>query len=145
MRLDSIFLVGDPTRETLDGYNLEGRNILRPTEEVSDLTDEQVGQALAVIPTEYCQLNCWSCRSLWHSTFKFPMQTVKQQIYFAYCYYLHQVRANLIQKEWFRQKRNALQGKGPEPGPQPSRGGGDGCTHQSAHSHAQRGRNDKSN
>ena len=135
--LDSIFLVGEPTKETLDGYNLEGRNILRPTEEIPDLTDEQVGQAMAVIPADYWQLNCWSCRSLGHSTFTCPKLTVKQRIYFAYCYYLHQLRANPIQKEWFTQKRNALQGKGPEPGPRPSQGRGDSRAHKSAHSYAQ--------
>ena len=53
MRLESIFLVGVPTKETMDGYNLERRNILRPTEEAPDLTDELVGQALAFISAEY--------------------------------------------------------------------------------------------
>ena len=120
VRLDSIFLVGEPTKETLDGYSLEGRNILRPTKEIQDLTDEQ-GQALGVIPAEYWQLNCWSFRSLGQSTFMCTKLTVKQRI-FAYCYYLHQVRGNPILKELFTQKRNALQGKEPEPGPKSSQG-----------------------
>ena len=50
VRLESIFLVSKPTKETLEGYNLDGRNVLRPSEEIPDLTEEQVGQAMAVIP-----------------------------------------------------------------------------------------------
>lgn len=117
--LESIFMVNEATKKTLDGYNLDGRNILRPTEEIPDLTREQIGQAMAVIPADYWQLNCWSCRSSGHSTFTCPKLTIKQRIYFAYCYYLHQARSNPILKEWFNQKREALQGKGPEPGSRP--------------------------
>ena len=117
---------------------MDGRNVLRPTEEIPDLTDKQVGQAMAVIPADYWQLNCWSCRSPGHSTFTCPNLSVKQRIYFAYCYYLHQVRANPILKQWFQQKRSALQGKGPEPGPRPSQGREYNRTQRSAHPNAQR-------
>ena len=138
VRLNSIFLVGEPTEETLDGYNLEGHNILRPTKEVPDLTDELVCQALAVITAEYLQPNCWSCQSLRHSTFRCPKLPVTQRIYFAYCYCLHQVRAIPILQKWFTKKRNALQSKGSEPGPRPSQGRGNGRAHMFAHSYAQR-------
>ena len=63
---------------------------------------------------------------------------MKQRIYFAYCYYLHQVRANPILKQWFQQKRSALQGKGPEPGPRPSQGRDYNRAQRSAHPNAQR-------
>ena len=72
VRLDSIFLIGKPTKETLESYNLDGRNVLRPTEEIPDLTDEQVDQTMAVIPADYWQLNCWNYRSSGHSTFNCP-------------------------------------------------------------------------
>lgn len=121
-RLERILLVREPTKETLDDYNLEGRNGLRPTEEIPALTDEQVGQAMAIIPACYWQLNCLSCRSSGHSKFTCPKLSVKQRMYFAYCYYLQQVSANSILKQWFQQERNALQGKGPETGPPPSQG-----------------------
>ena len=80
VRLDSIFLIGELTKETLEGYNLDGRIVLRPTGEIPDLTDEQVGQAMAVTPADYWQLNCWSCRSSGHSIFTCPKLSVKQRI-----------------------------------------------------------------
>ena len=43
IRLDSIFLVGEPTTETQKGYKVDWRNVLRPIEEITDITDEQVG------------------------------------------------------------------------------------------------------
>ena len=138
VRLDSIFLIEGLTKETLEGYNLDGRNVLRPTDEIPELTDEQVGQAMAVIPADYWQLSCWSCRSSGHSTFTCPKLSVKQRIYFAYCYYLHQVLANPILKHWFWQKGNALQGKRPGPGPRPSQGSEYNCAQSSAHPNAQR-------
>ena len=137
-RLDSIFLIGEPTKETLEGYNLDGRNVLRPSEEIPNHTDEQVGQAMAVISADYWHLNCWSCRSSGHSTFTCPKLSVKQRIYFAYCYYLYQVRANPILKQWFQQKRSALQGNRPEPSPWPSQGRDYNHAQRSAHSNAQR-------
>ena len=138
VRLEIIFLIVEPTKETLEGYNFDGRNVLRPTEEITDLTNEQVGQAMAVIPADYWQLNCWSCRSSEHSTFTCPKLSAKQRIYFAYCYYLYQVRANPILKQWFQQKRSALQGKGPESCPRPSQGRDYNRAQRSAHPNAQR-------
>ena len=93
---------------------------------------------MAVIPADYWQLNCWSCRSFGHSTLTCPKLSVKQRIYFAYCYYLHQVRANPILKQWFQQKLSALQGKGPDPGPRPSQGRDYNLGQRSAHPSAQR-------
>ena len=58
VRLESIFLIGEPTKESLKGYKWDGRNVLHPTEEIPNLTLEQVGQAMAVIPADYWQLNC---------------------------------------------------------------------------------------
>ena len=111
--------------------------MLRTNEEIPDLTDEQVCQALAVIPADYWQLNCWSCRSS-SITFTCLKVSVKQRIYFAYCYYLHQIRANPILKQWFQQKRSALQGKGPEPDPRPSQGRDYNRAQRYAYSSAQR-------
>ena len=93
---------------------------------------------MAVIPADYWQLNYWSYRSPGHSTFTCPKVSVKQPIYFAYCYYLYQARANPNLTQWFQQKRSALQGKGPEPGPRPFQGREYNRAQRSAHPSAQR-------
>ena len=36
---------------------------------ISTLTEEQTRQAFSVIPSDYWQLSCWTCRGCGHSTF----------------------------------------------------------------------------
>lgn len=47
-----------------------------------------------MIPADYWNLNCWTFRQDGHSIFSCPYLTAEQRLYFAYKYYLHQVKAN---------------------------------------------------
>ena len=97
----------------------ENRDVMRETVQPPELTEEQIHAAQSVIPNDYWQLNCWSCRESGHSTFTCPLLTPSQRIFFAYKYYLHQVEANPLLKGWYKQKLNAMRQAGPDPGPRP--------------------------
>ena len=55
--------------------------------------------AFSVIPNDYWQLNCWTCRECGHSTF-----TPTQRMYFAYQYYLYPVRTNPSMETFLAEK-----------------------------------------
>jgi len=97
----------------------ENRDVMRSTVEPPELSEEQIHAAQSVIPNDYWQLNCWSCRESGQSTFTCPLLTPSQRIFFAYKYYLHQVEANPLLKGWYKQKMNAMRQTGPDPGPRP--------------------------
>ena len=61
-------------------------------------------KAFSVIPTDYWQLNCWTCRECGHSTFTCPTLTPEQRMYYARQYYLDQVRANPTMASLLAQK-----------------------------------------
>ena len=103
--------------------------------EIPGMTDEQLDQAMSVIPADYWRLSCWTCREPDHVTFTCRHLSPKQRVFFAYCYYIHQVSTNPQLKAWYKQKLAYFQGMGPSPGPRPggpndfsgggrSRGGG---------------------
>ncbi len=120
VNLESIFVMSEEyLAGAVTGMNLEGRDFMRPSEKVPDLTTEQIQQGIAAIPADYWQLSCWSCREPGHTTFTCPQLDMSARIYFAYKYYLHQVAANPALKEWYKQKMIALQGQGSHPGPRP--------------------------
>ena len=98
--LDHIFLMtSEQAAEHVQGYDLQERNVFGPTTEVPELTKEQMESALSVIPADYWNLSCWSCREGGHSTFTCPHLTWSQRIYFAYKCYLHQIETNPRMKE----------------------------------------------
>lgn len=99
--LEHIFAITAPNAwAVLKGYDLEGRNILTPSIPDPDLTEEPIGVAVSVIPTDYWSLACWKCREKGHTMFSCPHLTLFQRVYFAYGYYLHQVAANPNIKPW---------------------------------------------
>ena len=120
LALQGIFMM---TTEQLDratqDMKSDERDVMRPTQDVPELTDEQIHAAQSVIPNDYWQLACWTCREDGHSTFTCKYLTAAQRIFFAYKYYLHQIEANPLLKEWYRQKMHAMKQAGPEPGPRP--------------------------
>ena len=73
---EPILYLGDPgdsvrtTRTTMDsreiaasvGVDLKETSVLRPTTSVPKLTEDQMRKAFSVIPTDYWQLNSWTCR-----------------------------------------------------------------------------------
>lgn len=123
--LQTIFVISsEQVTDALKDFDLGGRNLLRAKDEVPDLTAKQIQFALAVIPADYWQLSCWTCRALGHSTFTCPLLSLSQRIFFAYAYYLHHVKSNPALKEWFKQKLLAMKGEGEDPGPRPGGVGG---------------------
>ena len=74
--LESILYLEDPgnsvttTPTTMDsreiaasvGVDLKETAVLRDITSVSKLTGDQMRKAFSVIPTDYWQLNCWTCR-----------------------------------------------------------------------------------
>lgn len=72
----------------------EERQMTRSYEGIPELTDAQIRQAVTVVPGDYWQLSCWTCRDGGHSTFTCPFLQPTQRLYFAYRYYLHQIEAN---------------------------------------------------
>ena len=83
------------------------------------LKDDQLRQALSAIPTDYWLLKCWTCRGAGHSAFTCPYLTMEQRLFFAYCFYRHQVETDPKLVEWFKAKAAARLDDGPDPGPKP--------------------------
>ena len=116
--LESILYLGDPgksvttTPTTMDsreiaasvGVNLEDTTVLRDTTSVPKLTEDQMRKAFSVIPTEYWQLNCWTCRECCHSTVTCHTLTPEQRMYYAHQYYLDQVRTNATLSSFLAQE-----------------------------------------
>jgi len=72
----------------------EDRPMLTTTDECPPLTEEQVRQAVSVVPADYWSMSCWTCRDEGHSTFTCKYLTPVQRLYFAYRYFLYQCEAN---------------------------------------------------
>ncbi len=119
MVLDNVYGSDAKLEELTRAMRADNRDVMRETVNVPVLTENQIHEAQSAIPTDYWQLNCWSCREGGHSTFTCPMLTPSQRIFFAYKYYLHQIEANPMLKSWFRQKSEAMRQTGPDPGPRP--------------------------
>ena len=71
---------------------------------ISTLTEEQTRQTFSVAPSDYWQLSCWTCRGCGHSTFTCPTLTPNQRMYFAYRYYLDQIKENRTMAQFLEQK-----------------------------------------
>ena len=112
LNLDSILFVkeGDPAKgdstsplvQKITGTDTS-RPVLRDTEQVPDLSEEQLRLAFSVIPSDYWTLNCWTCRDEGHSTFTCTYLTSQQRVFFAYRYYLHQIEANPHMAEYLKE------------------------------------------
>lgn len=62
-QLDVMFFLNtDRIADKLQKFDLEGRDVLRSSEDIPDITPEHVTMAISVIPMDYWQLSCWSCR-----------------------------------------------------------------------------------
>ena len=122
--LDSVFAIQElDIREVMESTNMDMPTLFRATKEVPDLTREQIAEALLVVPQDYWQLNCWSCRDEGHSTFTCPYLTLSQRILFAYAYFCNQVRGNPQMREWYKQRARQVQGEDFNPGPKPNNAG----------------------
>ena len=86
------------------GVNLKETPVLRDTTSVPKLTEDQMRKAFSVIPTDYWQLNCWTCRECGHSTLTCPTLTPEKRMYYAHQYYLAQVRTNPTMASFLAQK-----------------------------------------
>ena len=116
--LESILYLGDPensvttTPTTMDsraiaasvGVDLKETPVLRDTTSVPKLIEDQMRKAFSVIPTDYWQLNCWTCRECGHSTFTCATLTPEQRMYYTHQYYLDQVRTNPTMASFLAQK-----------------------------------------
>ena len=75
----------------------------RETVPIPTLTEDQTRQAFSVVPSNYWQLNCWTCRDSVDSTFTCPKLTPNQRMYFAYRYYLDQIEGNTTIAQFLEQ------------------------------------------
>ena len=76
------------------GVDLVTTPVHRETVPRPTLTEEQTRQAFSVIPSDYLQPNCRTCRDCGQSTLTCPTPTPNQRMYFAYLYYLDQIKWN---------------------------------------------------
>ena len=120
--LESILYLGDPgnsvttTPTTLDsreiaasvGVDFEETPVLRDTTSVPKLTEDQMRKAFSIIPTDYWQLNCWTCRECGPPTFTCPTLTAEQRMYYIHQYYLDQVRTNPTMASFLPQKTTTI-------------------------------------
>ena len=122
--LDSVLAIQEADiREVMESTNLDFPTLFRATKDIPDLTREQIAEALLVVPQDYWQLNCWSCRDEGHSTFTCPYLTLAQRILFAYAYYCNQLRGNPQMREWYKQRARQVRGEDVNPGPKPTNAG----------------------
>ena len=80
--------------KAIERNKLDPSSIMKTMEDLPSLTDDQLDQALSVIPQDYWRLTCWNCRHQGHTTFMCPSPTLGQRIFFAFCYYMQQVHSN---------------------------------------------------
>lgn len=124
LALDSVLAIHESDiREVMESFSLDMPTLFRATKDIPELTREQISEALMVVPQDYWQLNCWSCREEGHSTFTCPYLTLSQRILFAYAYFCNQVRGNPQMREWYKQRSRQLRGEDVNPGPKPSNAG----------------------
>ena len=114
--LESILFTGatsgstTPTSMNFDaiaasvGFDLVRTPVHREAVPTPTLTEEQTRQAFSVVPSDYWQLNCWTCRDCGHSTFTCPTLTPNQRMYLAYRYYLDQIKGNPAIAPFLEQK-----------------------------------------
>ena len=86
------------------GVDLVSTAVHRETVPIPTQTEEQTRQPFSVVPSDYKQLNCWTCRDCVHSTFTCPKLTPNQRIYFAYRYYLDQIKGSPTAAQFLEQK-----------------------------------------
>ena len=103
----------------IEATDFKDKQMCREHTPVARLTETQVAQAMSAIPADYWTLSCWTCREAGHSAFTCPSLTIAQRIYFAYCYYRHQIAANPRMAEWFKTRADHRAGNGNDPGPKP--------------------------
>ena len=127
MALENIFVQTNEDLERITKLmSSDERDVMRPTEDVSELTDTQIRLGQSAIPNDYWKLSCWSCREPGHSTFTCPKLSPAQRVYFAYKYYLYQIKSNPNMRNWYQQKSEAMRRLGPDPGPRPPNRENDG-------------------
>lgn len=120
LAMEDLFVLDeDLVMKTIQGMKMDGREVMRSSATIPELTPDQVEQAMAAIPTEFWYMQCRICYNAGHSMYTCPMLTVAQRVYFAYRYYLHQVGMSASLSEWLQQKRLAMKGQGPYPGRRP--------------------------
>jgi len=122
--LDSVLAIQESdVREVMENTSMDLPTLFRATKDIPELTREQIAEALLVVPQDYWQLNCWSCRDEGHSTFTCPYLTLSQRVLFAYAYYCNQLRGNPQMREWYKQRARQVRGEDVNPGPKPSNAG----------------------
>ena len=86
------------------GVDLVRTPVHRETVPIPTLTEEQTRQAFSVVPSDYWQLNCFTCRDCGHSTFTRPTPTRNRRMNFTYRYYLDQIKGNPTMAQFLEQK-----------------------------------------
>ena len=108
-----------PLQKAIERNRLDPTSIMQAMNALPGLSDEQLDQAMSVIPSDYWRLSCWTCREQGHVTYVCPYLEPKQRVFFAYCYYMHQVQSNPELKAWYKKRLDFFRGQGPSPGPRP--------------------------
>ena len=85
------------------GVDLVRTPVHRETVPIPTLTEKQTRQAFSVVPSDYWQLNCWTCRDCGYSTFTCPTLTPNKRMYSENQYYLDQVKGNPTMAQFLEQ------------------------------------------
>jgi len=109
--LEGILFAGAPasgqdpntptTTTSMSGGERPASGAVRP---IPELTQAQKDLAMQVIPRDFWNLDCRTCRQDGHTTFTCPYLTPEQRMYCAYQYYLYQVEANPRMADYYRQR-----------------------------------------
>ena len=114
LALESIFLAND---RGFQGMDPNTHAVV--SKEVPQLTAEQIEQAKSVLPREFKEMSCWTCREQGHSQFRCPYMSEQMRMFAAYRFYVNQIAQNPSLVEWYKARANALRGNGADPGPKP--------------------------
>ena len=89
---------------SLNDVDLINRPIDVQTIPTPALTEEQLKLAMQVVPEDYWNLSCWTCRDEGHSTFTCPYLNMAQRLFFAFKFYEYQIRGQPHMESFLRQK-----------------------------------------
>ena len=95
-----LSITEDMIEKSIERNNLDPTSVSQKMQGLPGMTDEQLDQAMTVIPGDYWRLRCWKCCEPGFIIFKCRNLSPKQRVLLSYCYFIHQVSNNLMLKAW---------------------------------------------
>lgn len=87
-------------RAQIQGLAGEDRNVLHAPMEIPTLTQEQIVEAMALIPNDLWNFACCGCRMGGHSPVTCPYLNEVHRVFFAYRYFRNHFKANPGIERW---------------------------------------------